>query len=339
MSEREPFEASRNLAPPLVAGIFSGLLYGTAILSFAFLLPVQVSFGRRGRRAGYIACLVSFVTAMIFQSAELFAAGGFSSSLGDYGFLGFLLLASLPPSLFLLGLAIMNASLWSSHLGWARGFAGVLPASLVAIPGLIWLSGNKAFLAMVEARLKGFVDSFLSQAGKGVDADALRASLDVETLTRSSLLVLDSSFVGLFLALLAGSWWIGNRISGVGSPGRLLAGRLSDYRLPYPLVWAFLATWTGVLVVTWLKLGMPYQAVVWNLAIAASLAYALQGLGIVSHLMRRIKMSGMLRICLGITALALLLTPPFGTVLVAILPLLGVTEVWIPYRNPKGVGA
>lgn len=339
MSEREPFEVSKSLAPSLVAGVFSGLLYGTAILGFAFLLPVQVSYGRRGRKAGLVACLVSFATALVFQTAELFAAGGFSTNLGDLGLPGFLLLAAAPPALFLGGLAIMNASLWSTRHGWARGYAGVLPASLAAIPGLVWLSGNKPFLDMVEGRLTGLVDAFIAQAGKGVDAETLRASIDVPALTRSSLLVLDSSFVGLLLILVAGSWWIGNRMSGAGSPGRALAGALSDYRLPYPLVWAFLAAWTGVLIVTWFKVGMPLQAVAWNLAIAASLAYTLQGLGIVSHFVRRSKMPGMLRICLMVSALALLLTPPTGTAFMAILPLLGVTEVWIPYRNPKGVGA
>jgi hypothetical protein len=251
----------------------------------------------------------------------------------------FLLLAILPPAVLLAALVLMNAPFWASKADFARGFAGCALASLVAVPGLYALSKDAGFLPYFEERLKAYIEPVLAQAGSGVDASALRAAFDVKLIAQTSVTILYCSFAALLLLWLVGSRWLGNRLSGTGSLGRQEAKSLSDFRLPYLLVWPFLAAWTGVLGVSYFKLGMPAKAVAWNLALVLSLAYTAQGLGIASHFMRRWNLPRALRICLGVTALLLFATPPMGTALTGLLPLLGVTEVWIPYRNPKGVRA
>ncbi len=345
MSEREPFEATSSLVPSLVAGLVSGFMYGTAILGLVFLLPVQITYGRRGRKAGLYACLFSFAVGLAFEVGKFLSLGGQAAGMAGQDLVATLGLAAIPLAFLLAGLAIMNAPFWSGSYAWARGYAGVLPATLAAIPGLVWLKGNTSFLDQFVVWLKDYADyrmASLAKSDPSLDLEPLKAqlaSMDFRALVDSSILFLSLSFVGFLLLFMAGSWWLGNRFSGAGSPGRIQAGYLSNYRLPYTHVWAFLGSWTGVLLVTISKVGLPWQALAWNLAIASSLAYTLQGLGIVSHYVRRAKMPGMLRISLVLTGLALLLKPPFGTAVVAVLPLLGVTEVWIPYRNPKGVGA
>ena len=329
-----------SLGAALLAGLFSGLFYGTAVLGFVFLVPVQILYGRRGQKAGSLAAAAAFVFAVAVQLVQVRMAGGFDSAIvGAITPLKFLELAALPPALLLGALALMNAGFWRPGTDWARGFAGTALAALVATPAIIALSRNQAFLAQCESEIGSMLGRFAAQTGSGGAGETLVSAMDVKAVMQASLVVLQSSYVSLLFVLMGGSWWMGNRLSGAGSPGRKIASPLAEYRLPYICVWPFLAAWSAVLVVTYFRIGAPWSPIAWNLAILISLAYAVQGIGIASHLMRRWNLPRMFRICIIVTAIILFCSPPFGTAFIAVLPLLGVTEVWIPYRNPKGVGA
>lgn len=328
------------LASAAVGGLLSGLFYSSAVLAFVFLVPIQICYGRRGQWAGLAAAVIALFVAVLGQFISLLIGTGFVlSAIQNFEMRQFLLFGILPPAVLLLSLVLMNAPFWTKDLDYARGFAGAAIASIAAIPGIVALGRDSSFIAFFEEHLNAFVKPLLAQAGNSFEASALQASFNAKALAQSSLKIISSSFSALFLALLAASWWLGNRMAGVGSRGQEEAPPLADYRLPSLLVWPFLIAWAGVLAVSYFKLGMPVSAVAWNLALALSLAYAVQGLGIASHFMRRWNLPRSLRICIAVTAVILLVTPPIGTACIAILPLLGVTEVWIPYRNLKGVGA
>jgi hypothetical protein len=80
-------------------------------------------------------------------------------------------------------------------------------------------------------------------------------------------------------------------------------------------------------------------AFAWNCALALTLAYAAQGLGIVTHLFKSWNMPRSLRILIAAMAIIALATLTAGIAVAVILPLFGVTEIWISYRKPKGAGA
>ncbi len=81
------------------------------------------------------------------------------------------------------------------------------------------------------------------------------------------------------------------------------------------------------------------MATAWNCGLVITLVYAAQGMGVVSHYFNRWNTPRALRVVFAATLVAALATPVLGLVVAAVLPLLGVTEVWIPYRKAKGVGA
>jgi uncharacterized protein YybS (DUF2232 family) len=127
-------------------------------------------------------------------------------------------------------------------------------------------------------------------------------------------------------------------MSGAGSRGREQSGAIDGLRLPYPFIWAFLASWSLVLAAVLLRAPIAAAAFAWNCALVVSLAYAAQGLGIVTHLFKSWNMPKSLRILIAVMAVISLATP-LGIAVAASLPLFGVTEIWIHYRKPKGVGA
>ncbi len=319
----------------MAAGIFSGFLYSSAIFSIAFLLPVQVVYGRQGKRAGMSAAALALCVAVLGQALSILR-GGNTVVFADAS-IGLYLLGVLPPAVLLLSLSLLNAGFWKGKARSLDVFAATLLLALAALPGLISLARDSGFIGFYEQKLGEYLDAFLAQAGPGVDPAPLRSAFDVKTVAQTSITILYCSYSAILMVWIAGSRWLGNRISGAGSLGRKEAGSLADYRLPYLFVWPFLVAWTGVLGVSYFKPGMPWQAVAWNLALVLSLAYAVQGLGIASHLMRRWNLPKPLRICLAATAVILFVTPPAGPAFAGLVPLLGVTEVWIPYRNPQGV--
>jgi hypothetical protein len=342
MSDAIDPAARESLAPPLLAGFLSGLLYGTAILGIAFLIPVQITYGRRGKRAGLVAAAIALGVASLVQLGEVLASGGFGSELFMIGTMTpatFLLVAVLPPAVLLGALVLMNASFWRGSGAWARDFSGTALASFAAAPAVVALSRSTAFMDACEAQIGKTLNGIAGQAQAGAAQASLFSAVDIKEMARLSFTILESSFVPLLLVFLAGSRWIGNRASGEGSEGREESRTLSDYRLPSWLVWPFMAAWAGVLYVSYFKVGLPWSGLAWNLAIAFSLAYLVQGTGIASFLMRSWNMPRSLRILVAVSAVIIFLQPPVGTALIAALPLLGVSEVWINYRNPKGVGA
>ena len=213
--------------------------------------------------------------------------------------------------------------------------------SIVLVPIVIRLGGDAGFTSYIEARLDEAFAPLKSQAGdQSYDSSALAAALDPKVIAATAMRVLASSYAALLVLLLGGSWWMGNRASGPGSPGRAEAPALSAYRVPYALVWAFLLCWAAVLAAMLLKgADDALRAASWNCALVFSLPYAAQGVGIASSYFERWKMPRFTRVAIVATAIVALATPTAGAVVAVALPLLGVTEVWIPYRNPKGVGA
>ena len=81
------------------------------------------------------------------------------------------------------------------------------------------------------------------------------------------------------------------------------------------------------------------RAAAMNCALVLAALYAIQGLGIVAHFLGRFNTPRPLRIAIAATAVLALVTSTMGVVLAVALPILGVTEIWIPYRKTKGDGA
>lgn len=324
------------LAASLLAGAASGAIYFSLVLSFAFLIPLQMAFGRFGRRAGFGAALTAALAVVAIQAYRGIRLGGAGSLLN-------LILGMAPPLVLIAALAAMNAAFWARIPGIYRILALVLAVSLLAAPGIAALKADAEFRGYLEARIQAVVDGLTAQPGSLVsesyEVSALKANLNPATLVGQTLEVLASSFSALIFLLIGGSWWMGNRASGEGSLGRAASPALAECRLPYALVWPFLASWAAVFAAVYLGSEGVLRALAWNVALVLSLAYAAQGIGIASHYLKRWNTPRSLRFVLAGAAIAALATPLVGTAVAAILPLLGFTEVWIPYRNLKGVGA
>jgi hypothetical protein len=336
----DPEPRPQVLGSPLVAiaaaGGASGLLCVSMALAPLCLIPVQVAYGRRGNRAGTMSALAAVGIAAATMAVWLATKGRFSLAL---------VASSLVSPLVLFGaLVLVNAGFWKGIPATYRVLAVSAACALASIPALLAFGRDQGISEYIESWIEAFVAPLrAAKAGDGgYDYSALVAALDPKAFAASALKILYSSYTAILAFVLGGSVWVGNRLSGPGSHGREDSPPLAGYRAPHALLWAFLAAWTLVLAAMMLEPPEILQALAWNCALAVSLAFAAQGAGIAASLFDRWKMPRFMRIALAATAVLSLATPTGGVFAVALaiaLPLLGVTEVWIPYRNPKGVGA
>jgi hypothetical protein len=318
-------------AVPLAAGLASSLLYSSVLLSFAFLLPVQIAFGRSGRRSGTAAAAVSAAGIAVVQVWRLAAAGVFDAAALGSGIIA--------PAVILGALVLLSAPFWKGWDATYRILCVTAACALAALPILIALQRDASITAYLEERIGALLSPLRSVQGQGYEASALAASLDPKELVATSISTLRDSYAAILLLFIGGSWRLGNRLSGAGSRGRLETGSIDDMRLPYPLLWAFLASWSLVLAAVLLHAPAGLASFAWNCALALALAYAAQGFGILTHLFKRWKMPKFLRILILVMAVLAMTTPTSAMAVAIALPFFGVTEIWIPYRKPKGVGA
>ena len=325
-----------------VAGLASSLLFLSMFLAFAFLMPVQIIFGRRGGREGIAAAGVSALGIALAEASKLVASGSFAQPDGRL-ISGFVALAGtiLTPIILLLALALLNAPFWR-HWDSAYRVLGVTAlCAFIALPVLLSIERDASIVAFLEERIGAVLTplrSAVTDSSEGYEASVLAASLDPKDLVATSFELLRNCFAAILFTLLGGSWWLGNRMSGRGSRGWEKTAALEELRLPYPFLWGFLASWSFMLAAELLKAQEAVSAVAWNCVLVVSLAYAAAGLGIVTYLLKTWNTPKSLRICLTVVAVLSLATP-LGIAVAASLPLIGVTEIWIHYRKPKGVGA
>ena len=324
------------IAAIFAAGLASGLLYASMLLSFAFLLPVQVVFGRYGqaragwRRQGWR------------PSGSLAAQGwGFAPALPASG--RWISPWAPCPPLVLLGALAHHKRAFLGSAGRApyKVLAVAAACALAALPLLLALERDTSIASFLEGRIGSILAPLSASVGDGYEASALAASLDPKEIVATSMTALRDSFAAITPRChrrLAGG-------SGTGSRGPAAAGREETRRdrgatLPYPLLWAFLASWSLVLAAVLLHAPEAPSAFAWNCAIAVSLPTRPRASGSSTHLFKSWNMPRSLRIIIAVMAVIALVTPTAGYAVVAVaLPLLGVTEIWIPYRKPKGVGA
>jgi hypothetical protein len=122
-------------------------------------------------------------------------------------------------------------------------------------------------------------------------------------------------------------------ISGVSIPTSqiVLPPTLSAYSVPSPLVWALLAAWAAILFNRFVP-APAFAAIAWNVAIALSICYGIQGFAVALALAGRVGLASAARLLAPITLILLMVSGTAGLVAIGVFAVLGTLETWIPFR-------
>lgn len=310
---------TRHLPPFIGSGLLSGLLYASGFLAVAFLVPIQFAFSREGKKEGFLSLLTSIAVIGIGNALRL----------SNLGVMGVAVLAQtlLPPAVLLAAIAVINiagADGWTKLTLVAAGLAVVFGFMLSASIGT----------AEVQASIASMISQLLSSAGA--------QSVDVATIEQGyvgpAVTIIMNSFGAALWLVLAGSWWIGGRLGSI----RTAAGaeerekRAPAYAVPSWLLWPSMAAWGLLLIVLYGKMNGALAVVAWNVSLAAASWYAVQGFSVILHFLRTRGMQRLFGPVLAMLLAFMLLDPKVGFAIAILMPLLGVSEVWLQYRIRKG---
>lgn len=308
-----------------MGAVLSLIMSLSGFLLLFFMVPLQVIAIRRGEKGFLISAMGVFFGNLVLKlilSPEAVSAG-------------IPMTADIAVFLILLGgLYAVNFKL-KAYKGVIRFLIVTVGAAIASLPVLLYLSSDPSFVEM----MKGQIDSVLVMLQKAFPGETVFGSLTTDamySIFRNSFL---SSYLAVFSFIVALSWRIGLRF-GLRSIGRESdMPKIEELNVPERLVWFLFVPLTLVLLKILLAgRGMDLNTGIVGFAVSNSLyimvaLYGLQGFGLLQYLMVKKKVNpGIRRMTSWSIPLALLIFP-LNLVVLILLPGLGVSELWINYRQ------
>lgn len=285
----------------LIGPALSLLLYAIGFTLGLFLIPLQVVLERYKDGTRLLSMGIVLAGVLVLRLAvprpELGALGQFPL------WEALAVLSMLGVRNFLYGVS-----------GELKVFLEYLTVSLVSVPILLMVANDENFRVLLAELLFGIF--------------AIEANPDSEVVN-----LMIASFqrmlgLGLFLAGFV-TIFIGKMIGSM--PFRTSwQYRIAEFRVnTSPWLWILIVAWAAVLADLRFSFG-PLGVLFWNLGLGTAFLYALQGFAIIQSWM--LKKSGTRVSPLGLIFLLMFL-PGVNAVVAIALPLLGISETWVPYKS------
>jgi hypothetical protein len=329
----------------LIFAAVSTLLYRLGMGPILFLIPLQVLYIRRGKKAFAAAAALSLLLILlaglllarrwtITGSAE---AGSGLSLAAPFLILDMAVSALLIGGLTLIQLPEMSPELQApryprvTRIAIATGIAGLL-----SVPLFLYLRGNELFITGVQEFIGARIETMNSAIVASQSATLTPGVQPIRTEELLTLInsILLRSFLFYYFLVLTFSWWLGT-IIGARSIGRHPGlTRIADFKLPDRYVWPLIAGLA--LVVLTLIVPAEFLAVpAWNALLILVFLYGVSGLGIIRFLLKKLNVRPGVRWMLIAAIIILAMTPRIGLAVLILVPGLGVSEVWLKYRREE----
>ncbi len=316
-------------------------------LHFAFLLvPLQVVYRRSGPRDFLRVSVLAVLLLAALRVALAASALHELAAAGPQSEIERVVLAPLPGVVFpLIAVELLTVVALLAGLAWLDIYGPALLrwrtiylalaatgcAAVVALGAIAALGRNHAFVGSIKQLFGNVTDMFarwVAQAGGQAGVQPPKMPGADEMLRTFWDYLFGSLVFGYFLNL-TGAWYIGGR---VGSRNRFDEGaRLRRFALPDVIVWPLIVSWSVVLLGRFAALGW-LRAFALNAGLILLALYAVQGLAVIETLLARRRRGPDARRLLFLGLLVALVVPALTVAALVIVPLVGVSEIWIKYR-------
>ncbi len=330
-----------------IASIF---LYQTSIGIFFFLIPLQILYRRRGNQLFNYSLLLTFLVIALIKTIRI-------SRLDNAGFTFSLVLLEILVLISLLGgLFLLNANIFEHFTGnldldlFRRkdNFFDLLSLSIlfgiVSIPFILYFGNNTAFNDYMNLVFKSLSD-YLKTMFTTKDTEnlaILNKFLSAETLKETTNRIFFRTFIFDYFILLGFSRWIGNAIGRKNlqresiEKSRLdvekTESSIISFKVPEYYLWPLIVSLALTLIDYIRGLGV-IGYVSWNATLILALLYGINALGIIRYLFGYFRVSRGLQLLLYFMLIILLFTPKINIIVLIAIPGLGVSEIWIKYRE------
>ncbi|NOY09113.1 MAG: hypothetical protein GXP33_09760 [Spirochaetes bacterium] len=312
--------------------ISSIFLYQLSLGIFLFLIPLQILYIRHGEKYFIASLLTTFSVVALVKYIRLKT----SSSVMGFGVFFPLELAILTS--FLAGIFLINYIKLQKLSTLYRLFVITAGFGIASVPVILALQGNESFRTEMNklfTMLSTYMQNiFLSKAS--TETSVLKQILSPEALKKTTSLVFFRSYLFDYFTLIAFSWWAGNKIGNKYKPVHIIEDKhklqLSQFKLEDFYIWPLIISLAVILIDLWVKTG-ALAAIAWNIALILLLLYGLAGISLLRFLFNYFNLSRGFRIMITATIILLLLSPKINIVFLLMIPGLGISEIWIKYRE------
>jgi hypothetical protein len=307
----------------VIVSIASFILYQMNMLML-FCIPLQVLFIRKGDRQ------------LLYSSAIVLAAIGVAGIFrtapieSDSFRRGLMATELMLPAFFLTGLAAVNLNWKVPVRTFYKIIVVVVGAGLLSIPLIYLLGKSENFNELVTSQINSVMRLF--QENPEALAETAAGLPDTEVLSELIIGILLRNFVFIYFLILSGTIWFGRSIT--ARIKRIRSNRLLEFSLPEWMVWPLLVPWALILLDLRVDIGV-LKYIAWNAGLIMLFSFGMQGIGIIQSFFNRRAVSRGIRIALVAAMIMMLFWPGANLLIIIGLPGLGVSELWIHYREEK----
>lgn len=308
-------------------GVLAVIFFQLSLFLLIFVIPLVILFRRRGFLPGLEGCLLALggiAGIKIFQMSRI--AGAFARP----DLFGIDLVV---PGSFLLGLLVIEAPMLINIRLYQRLLLATGIAVLASLPLVLFVATNPEFDAILRYQIQAMIKSI--QGGEAIGPEGQGAAAIVDQVARLSKQVFLYTYTAGYLLTLGGNWLIGAKLGLKTLASEEGVGKIpsfANFKVPEVMIWWFLVSWSGVLLGFVVNLGFA-KTLLWNSALIVTILYGCQGLGIIKFWMGKMGKGTKMAFTFFIVFFAFI--PGINVLLAVGVPLLGVTELWIQYRNKE----
>ncbi len=194
---------------------------------------------------------------------------------------------------------------------------------------LILLFEGESQTAMYSRSLIKEQFSLIVQVGQEIGYGDILNTFDPEFLYTFVLEVIKRGFLPSIVIQMGLSLYIGYQlIAKMDSKPKL---QIHQFKVPEIMIWPFLIAWSLVLMTKFLELGI-LGIIGWNVGLSLAVVYFLQGISIFMFRMMKKGMK-MRNGTIIVWTMILLILPGINILAMVGIPLIGISEIWIHYRD------
>jgi len=312
----------------VIFSIFSILVYQSGYFFIFFLIPLQILRNKKG-------FIPMIQAAIIVTAITLIVAFITTSKIETFGIRSAIIISEiLVVIIMLLGFLYINCN-WSGNPRMLKKlFIVTTGAFFIGIPALLIYNSavfQNYFKSQIALTLEVMIRAFSNtQSSDALDFAAMLKTVDAENVYNIIKRTIMRSYLFLYFIMLSGSWWIGSiKIINGKWISRL---NLKDFSIPEFMIWPLIIALTTVVISDKINTGF-LGYIGWNILLIIVTLYGLRGIGIIQGLLLALNVPRFFRVLVFFMILLLLMQPGLKYIVLIAVPGLGVSEIWVNYKN------
>ncbi|MBN2511187.1 MAG: DUF2232 domain-containing protein [Spirochaetales bacterium] len=293
------------------------LLYKISPVFFLFILPLMWAYYNRGEKWFVHTGIVALAGILIIS---MFAITGIPPGLKSR----LVLLEVALPAAVYAGVWFILHDFRTTRL--IASLYGIASIAFMSVPFLLFMGSNQELSDFFREQLKTILDGM-------VNGELLSEyGIDSGSIYKFTIEAVFKNFLASLYMMSTLAYYLSKKLFYRFKMG--VAVSLKSFTFDDRFVWFFIIGWSGVLVTSYLQYDVAGY-IFWNTAMLFTYLFAVRGIAIVEELYDKYSVSKGARLAIAIGCIIGIFTPGINLLIIFGVPVFGVSEIWIHYRERR----